>query len=166
MFNAPDSAAGKTAQCPKCGGAIQIPGAAPAAHEDDVLDAEVLPSGPVMAAGESAAADSSADPDRRPCPMCGEMIARQAVKCRFCGEIFDPVLRAEALKQNKVGPDDSNLAAIDWVLCILCSTIGCIVGIVYSVQGKPKGWKMILISMGVAMAWTLISLAMQPQNRR
>ncbi len=26
---------------------------------------------------------------RRPCPACGEMILSSAVKCRFCGEVFD-----------------------------------------------------------------------------
>lgn len=27
--------------------------------------------------------------DRKPCPLCGEMIAAAARKCRFCGESFD-----------------------------------------------------------------------------
>jgi hypothetical protein len=42
--------------------------------------------------------------------------------------------------------DDANMTAIDWVLCVLCSGIGCIVGIVYLIQGKPKAGKMIAIS--------------------
>jgi hypothetical protein len=29
------------------------------------------------------------DASRRPCPMCGESIAVEARKCRFCGEIVD-----------------------------------------------------------------------------
>lgn len=29
--------------------------------------------------------------DRRPCPLCGELIAVQAKKCRFCGENLDSV---------------------------------------------------------------------------
>lgn len=32
--------------------------------------------------------------DRRPCPRCGESIKKVAVKCRHCGEVFDPTLRA------------------------------------------------------------------------
>jgi hypothetical protein len=31
--------------------------------------------------------------DRRPCPMCGEMIRTTAVKCRYCGEVFDDTLK-------------------------------------------------------------------------
>ena len=30
--------------------------------------------------------------DRKPCPMCGEMIAASAVKCRYCGHYLDPSL--------------------------------------------------------------------------
>jgi hypothetical protein len=40
---------------------------------------------------------------------------------------------------------------MDWVICILCSGIGCILGIVYLVQGKKKGIKMIGISFLVGM---------------
>ena len=30
---------------------------------------------------------------RKPCPMCGELIAATAVKCRFCGHYLDPSVR-------------------------------------------------------------------------
>ena len=39
--------------------------------------------------------------------------------------------------------EDSNLTAGEWFLAIICSTIGCIVGIVYLCQGNPKGGKML-----------------------
>jgi hypothetical protein len=38
--------------------------------------------------------------ERKPCPMCGEMIAPNAPKCPFCGEIFDPRLRASGAGAN------------------------------------------------------------------
>jgi rubredoxin len=60
----------------------------------EVLDAEELlePSGRPVAPGEN---------DRRPCPMCGEMIVASALKCRFCGEIFDESLAAS--EQRRTG---------------------------------------------------------------
>jgi molecular chaperone DnaK (HSP70) len=42
--------------------------------------------------------------ERKPCPMCREMILANAVKCRFCGEIFDESLpRAPGRKKGKKG---------------------------------------------------------------
>jgi hypothetical protein len=71
------------------------------------------------------------------------MIQSNAVKCRYCGEIFDPVLRAQAKKASSPGEED--LTALEWVLTILCTNIACIVAIVYIVQGKPKGKKMLIV---------------------
>ena len=86
-FNAPDSAAGKRAKCPKCGNVIEIPLAVPA---DEIYEAEEAPPRP------SDDEEFEVEPpptvsaeDRKPCPACGEMIARAAVKCRFCGEVLD-----------------------------------------------------------------------------
>jgi predicted RNA-binding Zn-ribbon protein involved in translation (DUF1610 family) len=36
------------------------------------------------------------DAERRPCPMCREMIVATAAKCRFCGQVFDPRARGMA----------------------------------------------------------------------
>lgn len=92
-FNAPDSAAGKRAKCPKCGGVIEIPQPVAVAIEDEILEAEPV-------AGSAFSDEDFAEPvaamplaDRKPCPMCGEMIQKDAVKCRYCGEVFDPAMR-------------------------------------------------------------------------
>jgi len=92
--------------------------------------------------------------DRKPCPMCGELIQRNAIKCRFCGEVFDPVLRAK--EQKSVVAADADLTTIDYLLAILCSNIGCIVSIVYAIQGKPKWTKMLLVSLIAQFAWAAI----------
>jgi hypothetical protein len=39
---------------------------------------------------------------------------------------------------------DSDLEGMDWILIILCGGIAFILGIVYLIQGKPKGLKMII----------------------
>jgi predicted RNA-binding Zn-ribbon protein involved in translation (DUF1610 family) len=164
-FNAPDNAAGKRAKCPSCGGAIDIPSAAappapPPPPKDDVLDA--IPDEPRSFADEDfddleveapIVAPQSND-GRKPCPMCGEMIQSNAVKCRYCGEIFDPLLRAQAKKASS--PGDEDLSVLEWVIAILCSGIGCIVGIIYIVQGKPKGKKMLLVSICVQFFWAAV----------
>src|SRR4051794_1428289 len=50
-------------------------------EEEPIFDAE-----PVTPAGQTA-------PPRRPCPVCGEMIAVTAKVCRYCGHWFDPTLK-------------------------------------------------------------------------
>jgi hypothetical protein len=42
---------------------------------------------------------------------------------------------------------DSDLSALDWILAIMCCGVGCIVGLVYMIQGNPKGGKMLLTSL-------------------
>lgn len=159
-FNAPDGSEGKKAKCPTCGATIQIPGAAAA---EEIFDAEEVPQpfdDDEYEVEPPVETPATSEP-RKPCPMCGEMIAQDAVKCRFCGEIFDPVLRAEAEKQKRVTSGDENLSAFEWVIAILCSGIGCIVGIVYMVQGKPKGTKMFLVSFCMQILWGLLQAALE-----
>lgn len=98
--------------------------------------------------------------NKRPCPSCGSMISAFAIKCEFCGAGLTAGAAAaggrgagKPMKPVYATPsdDDSDLTAMDWVICILCSGIGCILGIVYLVQGKKKGIKMIGISFLVGM---------------
>ncbi len=58
----------------------------PYADLDDGGDYAVVDPGP----GANAGSETEA---RRPCPMCGETILAAAVKCRYCGEVFDAVLK-------------------------------------------------------------------------
>ena len=57
-----------------------------------------------VAGAAPAAATAPATEDRRPCPMCGEMIMAAAAKCRYCGEVFDPAIKkAEVRRQGGQG---------------------------------------------------------------
>jgi predicted RNA-binding Zn-ribbon protein involved in translation (DUF1610 family) len=159
-FNAPDNAAGKRAKCPTCGSAIQIPTPAPV---EEILEAEALPASPYSDEDFEVEAPAAlpATPDTKPCPMCGETIQKSALKCRHCGEIFDPLLRAQTKKSVASSDSDADLTTGDWVLCIICSGIGCIMGIIYIIQGKPKGTKMLLISLAMQFVWGAVRVALE-----
>jgi hypothetical protein len=60
---------------------------------------------------------------------------------------------------------DSDLTPVDWVLCILCSGIGCIIGIIRLIQGKPSGGKMIGISLVFAVLWNILAFIVQNAGR-
>jgi phage FluMu protein Com len=86
-----DSSAGKRAKCPKCAGVIDIP-AMPAPPGDEYeLEA---PIGPATGfSDDELSGPAPGAEDRRPCPACGEMISKKAIKCRFCGEVLDRSMR-------------------------------------------------------------------------
>ena len=156
-LSTPDSSAGKRAKCPKCGSIIEIPSAD---DGDDALDPLASPLDG-LSESEMTSGEVQQD-DRKPCPACGEMIMRGAMKCRFCGEIFDPTLKEQEKKKRRksvaVADEDEDLSAGEWVLAILCSGIGCILGIVWMIQGKPKGKKMFFVSLAVQGFWFIVQV--------
>jgi predicted RNA-binding Zn-ribbon protein involved in translation (DUF1610 family) len=176
-LKAPDNAVGKTSKCPACGAKVTCP--------EPIYDAE-LEAGPSPLAGTpgGAGVDPHADLDdgkpyelrdpdpvpapvteapRRPCPMCGEMILASAAKCRFCGEVFDPTLKKS--RKRKVSPEESDLSGGDIAVAILCSGIGCIAGLIWMIQGKPKGLKMFGLSFLVAVILNIINVIVQTSLR-
>lgn len=143
MFNAPESAAGKRAKCPTCGGVIQIPtGAEPA---EEIVDALPEPDAPDDVADEYGVeppAEIGPGEERRPCPMCGEMIAAKAIKCRYCGEVLDASMRG--LIQSAVGNDPrwgkvrSGLATMYYsMIVVLITMIVLVIAMVVSSAGGP-----------------------------
>jgi hypothetical protein len=180
----PERLSGKRVTCPGCQNPLTIP-------EEEVLDAEVdspsSPEDPVDAetygvTSPSSRSDSSSgrerdessrrdreENDRRPCPMCGEMIPVEAAKCRFCREIFDPELRRmeekKKKKKKRASASDDDLSAGEWVVAILCSWIGCICGIVWIIQGKPKGSKMFGVSLLFTLLWGGIRAVIENAKR-
>jgi len=159
-LKAPDSAAGKKAKCPQCGKPVKIP-------EQEVYEAEVADSDDEFGLQNFNAEDAVAGPaedDRRPCPMCGEMILTTAAKCRYCGEVFDETLkRTEKKKKSSRGAatGDEDLTTGDWIFCILCGGIACIFGIVYAIQGKPKGLKMVGVALAAQFFWAAVRVILE-----
>jgi predicted RNA-binding Zn-ribbon protein involved in translation (DUF1610 family) len=188
-LSAPDNAAGKRARCPSCGTIQQLPGNQPPPPEPDVLEPEAVeepaydappadpfaedpfgaPTDEYAVAADApplppaGASSSGGGEQRKPCPMCGEMIPTTAMKCRFCNTIFDPKLRkAEAKRKTKTyDASDEDLSGAEWVACFLCSGIACIFGIVWMIQGKPKGKKMFFVSLAVQLVIGAIRAAIE-----
>ncbi len=57
--------------------------------------------------------------------------------------------------------DSSSLSTGDILLCVLCSGIGCIVGIVRLIQGKPNAGKMIGLSFAFVIVWNIVRAFIQ-----
>lgn len=172
-LKAPDSAAGKRAKCPTCGAVVVVP--EPIYDADEIMDEDFQhsESSAVPDSGAEAKSDTyslqntdldefdnSALPNRRPCPMCGEMIVAEALKCRFCGEDFTEPAEKKAKRDRS--PTGGELTGFDWALCVLCSGIGCIVGIVALVTGDTeRGAKMVGIALGFSVLWTVLQFLIQ-----
>ncbi|HKB42381.1 MAG TPA: hypothetical protein VKD72_38500 [Gemmataceae bacterium] len=95
------------------------------------------------------------DEARRPCPMCGEMIIASAVKCRFCGEIFDPTLRrrsADPVLADKFGTQMNVLGGL-WIFFGCLFLLAVIVG---SSERRRKDPEEVIFVVGVIMVCWLI----------
>jgi DNA-directed RNA polymerase subunit M/transcription elongation factor TFIIS len=172
-LNAPDSAAGKRARCPECRAEMQIPPAArrPDEEYEDFRDpADDLFSN--LPAFEDPYATSP--DDEKPCPSCAEPIPKRSRRCPYCGddlEIPRPAKRRTKTKRKptkeeilaKRGPGDSDLTAGDILLCVICSGLGCIMGLCLLISGDSKGGKMLALSLicdfAKAILFTAIRMA-------
>ena len=89
------------------------------------------------------------------------MIMKKAAVCRFCHETFDGSVRSG----RRGGSDiDDDMSTGDWVVAIICSGIGCIAGIVWLIQGKKKGGKMLGVSLLMVIIWNVIRFALVAAN--
>lgn len=90
--------------------------------------------------------------DRKPCPLCGQMLTAQATQCPYCGESpVDNVAAAKAVAVN------NGLTAVEWIMEIVCPPFGGIMGLMYLIKGKRQGSRLIVASLGAFVVWILIS---------
>jgi hypothetical protein len=92
------------------------------------------------------APDKTISPNEVPCKVCGESILKTARKCRHCGEYQAEADRKRFDKLKSQASGDEELTTGEIAFGILCSGIACILGLVWVVQGKQKGWKLVGIA--------------------
>jgi hypothetical protein len=86
------------------------------------------------------------------CTYCGKEYPDDATVCPTDGA---PVT-ATGMIPPPAPPLPNDLTTADWLVCILCSGIGCIFGIVRLIQGKPNGAKMLGMSILFAFIWVVL----------
>lgn len=150
-LKAPEALAGKKAKCPDCGAVVLVPALA-----GQIGSSESRPEATFDEIADDSAGSTGDDTERKPCPMCGELIAETAVKCRFCGETLSSPLRRR--ERQRTNSDVANqLTGADIAICALCFPIGCVVGIVAIITGQPaRGLKMIGLAMVMPFLWGAI----------
>jgi DNA-directed RNA polymerase subunit M/transcription elongation factor TFIIS len=154
-LRAPNAAAGKSSPCPGCGTMVtcpepvyeaevvlvsprkspvqqsplgnQPPRPSPVQKMPTVNPYADLDDDKPYALAAPAPTAASLIESRRPCPECGEMILSSAIKCRFCGEIFDAVLKKGVVggkRPKKASSRTDTDAGRDLVIGFLCFAVG------------------------------------------
>ncbi len=133
--------AGGEVRCPKCG----VASVAPAAVE-------------TIAEGPTETAAAVPGRNQRPCPACSEPYDAWTPRCPHCDEWYDDAVRRKhGIEPADCTPDDDEyLTPLDWVIGIFCSSVGCVLTVVYLCQGKPKWKKLFLISLGMQVLLSVV----------
>ena len=152
-LKAPESAIGKSLACPGCEAQVSCP--------EPIYEVEVVGTGDVN--GSAADAHSGAPVvvnDRRPCPMCGEMILATAIKCRYCDEVFDQGLsKTHRLKSTRYHREEAKLDIEHFALAILCTGGALLLATYWMVRGDPRGLSLVKLAVYVIISVLLLYVA-------
>jgi uncharacterized Zn finger protein (UPF0148 family) len=129
-------------QCPKCGAAMT---------EGAVI---CISCGFNTKTGKQLSSSSDGDAEANREKMYAQQAAKAAAKTAkdpnpYAAPGFVPD------KAKAKNPADE-FQTLDWIVCFLCPGIGIICGLIYAVTGKPKGLKMLGISVAVAVVLNVI----------
>ena len=170
ILKAKDSMAGKKVKCPGCGMVLKLPGGKPVEEFDDVEIIEEEEDDLFGGYSAKEAVGSLVDsPKLKPCRECGEMIPADAKFCPECGEAFGKRRTSSPQRKRSLSDVPSRSSAADemtggdWIICICCPGIGCIVGVVRLCQGRSSGAIMIGVSLLFAILGFFIGFS-APRN--
>lgn len=153
QFRVKDDQAGKKAKCPGCGSSLLLqppPPPPPAAEESDPFANFDLEA--------AAAMERNAVVDENQGPL---LTAPPPIPPPSAGGRAAPLAYARPPVKRVALPGDSDMGVGEWLLCIFCGGIACIVGIVYLVQGKPKGGKMIGFGILFNLLWGIVQFGLE-----
>ena len=99
--------------------------------------------------------------------MCGEMIVANAGEVPLLrrGLRLDPQ-ESQGRRRKRSTVRRRRPVGGDIAVGLLCSGIGCIAGIVWMIQGKPKGWKMVALSIVADVVKSVVLGYLKSQERR
>jgi len=148
-----DEHAGRRVKCPACGAVVLVPKPQPkpeVVNEDEEPKFEIVEDEPretprARPVKKAKAADDDDDdrPRRKEEPDDDEPPRRKKKKRRRRSSPSDDY----GDEYGGGGRGNSDLTALDWVLCIFCPGIGCIVGLVRLISGSSEGGKMMALSL-------------------
>lgn len=155
-IRAPEELAGKKAKCPQCQQVVDVP--EPVYQAEEIAPPPAPPGAPFDAeAGETAG-------ERRPCPMCGEQILVSALKCRFCGSVFDAALAASAPMSEGVRRavlDDLGKLSRTWMWVGVLVGLGSLfVMLDPALRNEERAVQVvvIVITLGIAACWIVCAM--------
>jgi hypothetical protein len=176
-FAAKDELAGRTVKCPKCAAPLQIKANSTPAKAAVAAAPEASGVGDILDEIGLKAGDQGS-----PCPKCAQGVIKPGtVVCSRCGYNLQtgslPTLREEKspaaegqkydwkrLRESNTGApivaQDEDLSGGELALCIFCSVIATVYGIVLFAQARPKGLKIIMLSFILPLLLLVVRLLM------
>ena len=99
-------------------------------------------------------------PGMKECKHCSELIPQSASKCPLCQGRQDNRKERKPLVDD-YADEDASLSVAEVLFGIFCGGLACIFAIIWIVQGKKKGWKLLALSLTVQAIIAIIRVIVE-----